>query len=63
MENDINKIEKKALLAIKISIAAIFISLILGIFSLWVVLNQVTISVGIDKKLKQIEMQLETKRN
>ncbi|MDE6885589.1 MAG: DUF5408 family protein [Helicobacteraceae bacterium] len=63
MENDINKIEKKALLAIKISIAAIFISLILGIFSLWVVLNQVTISVGIDKKLKQIEMQLETKSN
>lgn len=63
MENDINKIEKKTLLAIKISIAAIFISLILGIFSLWVVLNQVTISVGIDKKLKQIEMQLETKRN
>ena len=59
MDKNIQEIEKKALRAIKISIAAIAISLFLGILSLWVLLNQVTISVGIDKKLIKIEKQIQ----
>ena len=59
MDKNIQEIEKKAIRAIKISIAAIAISLFLGILSLWVLLNQVTISVGIDKKLIKIEKQIQ----
>ncbi|RDU64203.1 DUF5408 family protein [Helicobacter sp. MIT 14-3879] len=55
MSDDINKIYKKAILAIKISLVSVFISLFIGLLSLWVLLNQVTVSVGIDKKLKIIE--------
>ncbi|RDU57798.1 DUF5408 family protein [Helicobacter sp. MIT 99-5507] len=59
MDKNMQEIEKKALRAIKISIASIAISIFLGILSLWVLLNQVTISVGIDKKLIQIEKQIQ----
>ena len=59
MDKNIQEIEKKAIRAIKISVAAIAISLFLGILSLWVLLNQVTISVGIDKKLIKIEKQIQ----
>lgn len=60
---NIEEIEKKALRAIKISIASIAISIFLGILSLWVLLNQVTVSVGIDKKLIKIERQLQNIQN
>ncbi len=60
---NIEEIEKKALRAIKISIASIAISIFLGILSLWVLLNQVTVSVGIDKKLIKIERQLQDIQN
>ncbi|MGX2981877.1 DUF5408 family protein [Helicobacter sp. 23-1045] len=53
-----DNVEKKSLRAIKIAVFAVAVSLILGIFSLWVVLNQVTISVGIDKKLIEMEARL-----
>ena len=53
MDKNIQETEKKALRAIKISIASIVISIFLGILSLWVLLNQVTVSVGIDKKKKK----------
>lgn len=56
MEND--KATKKAILAIKIALASVFISALLGIFALWTLLNQVTVSVGIDKKLIEIESRL-----
>lgn len=46
------------LFAIKLSIIAITISLILGLLSLWVLLNQVTISVGIDKKINEIKNEI-----
>lgn len=55
---NIEEIEKKAIRAVKISLVSIAISLFLGVLSLWVLLNQVTVSVGIDKKLTQIEKQL-----
>lgn len=54
-----NKAEQKALRAIKISILAVAISLFLGILSLWVLLNQITISTGIDKKLNILEKRLD----
>lgn len=57
MENE--NIHKKALLAIKIAVASVFISAILGILALWTLLNQVTVSVGIDKKLIEIEKRLD----
>ena len=60
---NIEEIGKKALRAIKISIASIAISIFLGILSLWVLLNQVTVSVGIDKKLIKIERQLQDIQN
>lgn len=60
---NIEEIEKKALRAIKISIASIAISIFLGILSLWVLLNQVTVSVGIDKKLIKIERHLQDIQN
>ena len=63
MMKNIEEIEKKALRAIKISIASIAISIFLGILSLWVLLNQVTVSVGIDKKLIKIERQLQNIQN
>ena len=59
MDKNIQETEKKALRAIKISIASIVISIFLGILSLWVLLNQVTVSVGIDKKLIKIEKQMQ----
>lgn len=52
------KIEKKAILAIKIALAAVGVSALLGILSLWVLLNQATISVGIDKKLIDLDARL-----
>ncbi len=55
---NIEEIEKKAIRAVKISLASIAISLFLGILSLWVLLNQVTVSVSIDKKITKIEKQL-----
>ncbi len=57
MENE--KVYKKAILAIKIAVASVFISGILGILALWTLLNQVTVSVGIDKKLIEIQTRLE----
>lgn len=60
---NIEEIEKKAIRAVKISLASIAISLFLGILSLWVLLNQVTVSVGIDKKLIKIEKQLSDVKN
>lgn len=59
MDKDTNIIEQKALRAIKIAILAIAISVLLGIMSLWVLLNQVTISVAIDKKIINMEKRLE----
>ena len=53
------KAQKKATLAIKISLCAVLISGILGILALWTLLNQVTVSVGIDKKLIEIESRLD----
>lgn len=61
MEDEISKINKKANLAIKIALGAVCVSLLLGIFSLWVVLNQVTLNVGMDKKLNAIESKLKMK--
>lgn len=58
MEDEISKINKKANLAIKIALGTVCVSLLLGIFSLWVVLNQVTLNVGIDKKINKIETYL-----
>lgn len=52
------KAQKKAILAIKISLCAVLVSAILGILALWTLLNQVTISVGIDKKLIEMEARL-----
>lgn len=52
-------LEKKMLKAIKISILAVAISLFIGLLSLWVLLNQVTVSVGIDKKLIMLEKRLD----
>lgn len=52
-------LEKKMLKAIKISILAVAISLFIGLLSLWVLLNQVTVSVGIDKKLIILEKRLD----
>lgn len=63
MDKNMQEIEQKALRAIKISIASIAISIFLGILSLWVLLNQVTVSVGIDKKLIQIEKQIQDMQN
>ena len=63
MDKNMQEIERKALRAIKISIASIAISLFLGILSLWVLLNQVTVSAGIDKKLIEIEKQLQDTHN
>lgn len=57
MENE--KVHKKAILAIKIAVASVFISAFLGILALWTLLNQVTVSVGIDKKLIEIEKRLD----
>ena len=57
MENE--KIYKKAVLAIKIAVTSVFISAFLGILALWTLLNQVTVSVGIDKKLIEIEKRLD----
>lgn len=59
VEEDIKIIEKKSLTAIKISVAAMGISLLLGLFALWVLLNQVTISVGMDKKIVEIKKEIE----
>lgn len=59
MDKKIEEIEKKALKAVKISVASIAISIFLGVLSLWVLLNQVTVSVGIDKKLIVIEKQIQ----
>ena len=53
------KAQKKATLAIKISLGAVLVSGILGLLSLWTLLNQVTVSVGIDKKLIEIEARLD----
>ena len=53
------KAQKKATLAIKIALGAVFVSGILGILALWTLLNQVTVSVGIDKKLIEIEARLD----
>lgn len=53
------KTQKKATLAIKIALGAVLISGILGILALWTLLNQVTVSVGIDKKLIEIEARLD----
>lgn len=53
-----DKAQKKAILAIKISLCAVLVSAILGILALWTLLNQVTISVGIDKKLIEMEARL-----
>lgn len=61
MDNE--KTAKKAILAIKIALASVFVSAMLGIFSLWTLLNQVTISVGIDKKLIELESRLENIEN
>ncbi len=58
MENELEKTQKLALRAIKIALFAVLISVILGILSLWVLLNQATISVGIDKRLIEIERRL-----
>lgn len=58
MEDEISKINKKATLAIKIALCSVCVSLLLGIFSLWVVLNQVTLNVGMDKKINKIETYL-----
>ena len=55
MDKNIDEVEQKALRAIKISIVSLAISILLGVLSLWVLLNQVTVSVGIDKKLIEIE--------
>ena len=63
MDKNMQEIERKALRAIKISIASIAISLFLGILSLWALLNQVTVSAGIDKKLIEIEKQLQDTHN
>ncbi|RAX54754.1 hypothetical protein CCY99_03060 [Helicobacter sp. 16-1353] len=63
MDKDLEIIEKKALKAIKIAMLAVFISVMLGILSLWVLLNQVTVSAGIDKKLISIEKRLEKIEN
>lgn len=52
-------LEKKMFRAIKISILAVAISLFIGLLSLWVLLNQVTVSVGIDKKLILLEKRLD----
>lgn len=52
-------LEKKMFKAIKISILAVAISLFIGLLSLWVLLNQVTVSVGIDKKLIMLEKRLD----
>ena len=52
------KAQKKEILAIKISLCAVLVSAILGILALWTLLNQVTISVGIDKKLIEMEARL-----
>ncbi len=57
MDNE--KVYKKAILAIKIAVASVFISGILGILALWTLLNQVTVSVGIDKKLIEMESRLD----
>lgn len=54
-----DKAQKKATLAIKIALGAVLVSGILGILSLWTLLNQVTVSVGIDKKLITIETRLD----
>lgn len=61
MENE--KVHKKAVLAIKIAVGSVFISVFLGILALWTLLNQVTISVGIDKKLIEIEKRLDKVEN
>lgn len=53
-----DKAQKKAILAIKISLCAVLVSAILGILALWTLLNQATISVGIDKKLIEMEARL-----
>ena len=53
------KAQEKATLAIKISLGAVLVSGILGILALWTLLNQVTVSVGIDKKLIEIESRLD----
>ena len=50
-----NKECKKAILAIKISLLAMVVSILLGTISLWVTLNQITLSVEIDKKLTKLE--------
>lgn len=63
MDKNIEEIERKALRAIKISVASIAISIFLGVLSLWVLLNQVTVSVGIDKKLITIEKQIKEMQN
>lgn len=63
MEDEISKINKKANLAIKIAVCSVCISLLLGIFSLWVVLNQITLNVGIDKKINKIETYLKIRDN
>lgn len=57
------KAQKNAILAIKISLCAVCVCVILGLLSLWTLLNQVTVSVGIDKKLIQIESQLNKKKS
>ncbi len=59
MDNNTTEIEKKALKAIKIAIFACGISLFIGLLSLWVLLNQVTVSVGIDKKINTLEKRLD----
>lgn len=53
------KIEKKAILAIKIAITSIFIALFLSLLALWVLINQTTISVEIDKKLNSMQSEIE----
>ena len=57
------KAQEKATLAIKISLGAVLVSGILGLLSLWTLLNQVTVSVGIDKKLIEIESRLDKINN
>lgn len=50
--------ENRALKALKIALLSLAVAAFLGILSLWVLLNQVTISAGIDKKLIAIERAL-----
>lgn len=57
-EKALEKCEKRATLAIKISLGAVLVSGILGLLALWTLLNQVTISVGIDKKLIEMDARL-----